>query len=223
MARLRSIRPFRASRATTGIGAAVLAAVVVAAPAARGQLIDRILAVVAGRPITLSDVAAALRLGLVADGGEAGDGQQAVLNALIDRELQLVEVNRYLPPEPPAAEIDARVARVRARFDSQAAFDRALEETGVSAALLRAHIRDTLRIEGYLRQRFGASSQPSEDEILRYYRAHEAAFTANGALQPYASARDEARRRVIEERTASLVRDWMAGLRRRGNVTVLPK
>jgi hypothetical protein len=201
----------------------VVAALALAAPRARAQLIDRILAVVAGRPITLSDVTAATRLGLVAGAAEAGDRQQVVLNALIDRQLQLVEVNRYLPPEPPAAAIDADVAQVRARFDSQAAFDRALEETGVGDAQLRAYVRDTLRIEGYLRQRFGASSQPSEDEIVRYYRAHEAAFTVNGALQPYASVRDEARRRVLEERTASLVRDWIAGLRRRGDVTLLPK
>jgi hypothetical protein len=204
-------------------GTLVFAALMLPAASASGQLIDRILAIVAGQPITLSDVTAAVRLGLVADAGEAGDGHQAALNTLIDRQLQLVEVNRYVPPEPPAAEIDARVAQVRARFDSQAAFERALEETGVNAAQLRAHVRDTLRIEGYLRQRFGASSQPSEDEVLRYYRAHEAAFTANGTLQPYAAVRDDARRRVIEERTASLVRDWIAGLRRRGDVTLLPK
>jgi hypothetical protein len=224
MTRIRSRRPFRrASTRAAIVAAVVVAALALAAPRARAQLIDRILAVVAGRPITLSDVTAATRLGLVAGAAEAGDRQQVVLNALIDRQLQLVEVNRYLPPEPPAAAIDADVAQVRARFDSQAAFDRALEETGVGDAQLRAYVRDTLRIEGYLRQRFGASSQPSEDEIVRYYRAHEAAFTVNGALQPYASVRDEARRRVLEERTASLVRDWIAGLRRRGDVTLLPK
>jgi hypothetical protein len=224
MTRIRSRRPFRrASTRAAIVAAVVVAALALAAPRARAQLIDRILAVVAGRPITLSDVTAATRLGLVAGAAEAGDRQQVVLNALIDRQLQLVEVNRYLPPEPPAAAIDADVAQVRARFDSQAAFDRALEETGVGDAQLRAFVRDTLRIEGYLRQRFGASSQPSEDEIVRYYRAHEAAFTVNGALQPYASVRDEARRRVLEERTASLVRDWIAGLRRRGDVTLLPK
>jgi hypothetical protein len=225
MWRIRSTRrvPGGPRQAAILAGALVFAAAVLAPPAARAQLIDRILAVVAGRPITLSDVTAAMRLGLVANAGEAGDGQQAALNALIDRRLQLVEVNRYLPPEPPAADIDGRVAQVRARFDSQEAFDRALEETGVTEAQLRAYVRDTLRIDGYLRQRFGASSQPSEDEILRYYRAHEAAFTANGTLQPFAAVRDEARRRVVEERTASLVRDWIAGLRRRGDVTILPK
>ena len=55
----------------------------------------------AGDPITLSDVAAASRLGIVtpANGGD----QSQVLELLIERRLQLIEVNRYLPPEPSAA------------------------------------------------------------------------------------------------------------------------
>jgi hypothetical protein len=193
--------------------------------AINAQLIDRILAVVGGEPITLSDVTAALRLGLLPDAevADAADRQQAALNALIDRQLQLIEVNRYLPPEPPATEVDARLAQLRARFANPVQFETALQETGVSHALLRARVRDTLRIEGYLHQRFGASSQPSEDELLRYYRTHDADFTKGGARQPYDAVRDEVRRRVLEERTSSLVRDWIAGLRRRGDVTILPK
>jgi hypothetical protein len=201
--------------------AVVVACVGIAA--ARAQMLDRILAVVAGEPITLLDVTAAIRFGLVPDVDASGDQQQAALNALIDRQLQLVEVNRYLPPEPAATEVDERLAQVRARFPSQAAFETALQETGVSHAQLRAHVRDVLRIDGYLHQRFGASSQPSDDEVLRYYRAHEADFAKNGAPQPYETIRDEVRRRLIAERTDTLVRDWIAGLRRRGDVTVLPK
>jgi hypothetical protein len=187
------------------------------------QLIDRVLAVVAQEPITLSDVTAALRFGLVSPASDAGDRQQAALNSLIDRELQLTEVNRYLPPEPPAAEIDARLAQVKARFDSQASFDAALQETGLSLAQLRAQLRDTIRIESYLAQRFGASSQPSEDDILRYYRAHESEISKNGVLQPYEAVRDQVRKRLLEERSATLVRDWIAGLRRRADITMLPK
>ena len=201
--------------------AVVVACVGVAA--VRAQMLDRILAVIAGEPITLLDVTAAIRFGLVPDVDASGDQQQAALNALIDRHLQLVEVNRYLPPEPPATEVDERLAQVRARFPSQAAFETALQETGVSHAQLRARVRDVLRIDGYLQQRFGASSQPSDDEVLRYYRAHEADFARNGTPQPYEAVRDEARRRLIAERTDTLVRDWIAGLRRRGDVTVLPK
>ena len=201
----------------------LLAVLLLTCGTARAQWLDRVLAVVGGRPITLSDVTAARRFGLVEEADGTGDAQQAALNALIERQLQLVEVNRYLPPEPAASEIDARAAQIRSRFPSEAAFDAAVQETGVSPAELRARVRDTLRIEGYLRQRFGASSQPGDEEILRYYRAHEADFTSGGVLHPYAAVREEVRRRVINERMDSFVRDWIAGLRRRADVTLLPK
>lgn len=187
------------------------------------QIIDRVLAVVVGGPITLSDVNAAMRLGLVPEASGKADGVQAALNALIERQLQLIEVNRYAPPEPSGAEIDARIARIRSRFDSQTAFDGAMKDLGVTAAQLRARVRDDLRIESYLRQRFGASYQPDEEEVARYYRAHESAFIRNGVLQPYDDVRDETRKRLVDERMASLVSDWVAGLRRRAEVTVLPK
>jgi SurA-like protein len=187
------------------------------------QIIDRVLAVVAGAPITLSDVNAVMRLGLVPEAAGKADGVQAALNALIERQLQLIEVNRYAPPEPSGAEIDARIAQIRSRFDSQTAFDRAMKELGVTPAQLRARVRDDLRIESYLRQRFGASYQPDEEEVARYYRSHESDFVRNAVLRPYEEVRDEARKRLVDERMASLVSDWVAGLRRRAEVTVLPK
>jgi hypothetical protein len=190
---------------------------------AQAQLIDRILAVVAGDPITLSDVSAAMRLGLVPVAPGTGDPLQSALNALIDRQLQLIEVNRYVPPEPSDADIAARLAALGARFESPAALEAALAEMGTTPEQLRLQVRDTLRIESYLQQRFGAAYQPSEEEVIRYYRTHEADFVRDGALRPYPEVREEVRRRLVEERTASLIRDWIAGLRRRAGVTVLPK
>jgi hypothetical protein len=187
------------------------------------QIIDRVLAVVVGEPITLSDVMAALRFGLVPAATDAGDRDQAALNALIERQLQLIEVNRYVPPEPSDADIEARLAQVRARFENQAAVERAMKDTGVTPTLLRARVRDDLRIETYLQQRFGASYQPGEEEVARYYRSHESEFIRNGVLRPYAEVREEARTRLVDDRTTSLVRDWIAGLRRRTDVTILPK
>jgi hypothetical protein len=185
------------------------------------QLLDRVLAIVDGSPITLSDVNAAVRLGLVET--PATNDERAALNALIDRRLQLIEVNRYLPPEPTAAAIEARLAETRRRFASDDAFQTALEETGVSPIDLRAAVRDNLRIESYLTQRFGAGYQPGEDEVLAYYRAHQAAFTRAGTVRPYAEARDEARRQLIASRTSTMIRDWVDALRRRIEVTLLAK
>ena len=98
-----------------------------------------------------------------------------------------------------------------------------MRETGVSEAQLRARIRDDVRLETYLKQRFGGSYQPSEEEVARYYRSHESDFIRNGVLRPYEEVRDEARQRLVDERAATLIRDWIAGLRRRTDVTVLPK
>jgi hypothetical protein len=188
----------------------------------RAQLIDRVLAVVVGDPITLSDVTAAIRLGLVPPAG-VEDRVQVALTALIERQLQLIEVNRYVPPEPSAAQVEAGLAQVRARFDSPAALESAMRETGVSEPQLRARIRDDVRIATYLRQRFGGSYQPGEEEVARYYRSHESDFIRNGVLRPYEDVREEARQRLVEDRAATLVRDWVAGLRRRTDVTILPE
>src|SRR5204863_4891306 len=60
-----------------------------------------------------------------------------VLSTLIDRELQLAEVDRYAPPEPSAADVDREVQVVRARFRSPDAFDAVLARSGIDLAHLR--------------------------------------------------------------------------------------
>ena len=202
---------------------ASLALVSVWTVATGAQMIDRVLAVVGGAPITLSDVTAAERFGFVPAPDAGVDRVQSGMNVLIERQLQLIEVNRYVPPEPRDSDITARVERVRGRFASADAFETALKETGVSLAQLRGRVRDDLRIESYLQQRFGSSYQPSEDEVVRYYRAHEPDFSRNGLLLPYAEVRGDVRQRLAADRMAVLVRDWVAGLRRRADVTILPK
>jgi parvulin-like peptidyl-prolyl isomerase len=207
--------------AAKAIARAVIVAVVAGAIGS-AQIIDRVLAVVDGSPITLSDVNAAVTFGLVAAPRQA-DGDRAALDAVIDRRLQLIEVNRYLPPEPTAEAIDARLAEIRQRFASVDAFQAALQETGMSAIDLRAAVRDSLRISSYLGQRFRAGYQPGEDEVLAYYRSHQPDFVRGGAVRPFAEVRDEARQRLIESRTDTLIHDWVATLRRRVDVTLLAK
>ena len=118
-----------------------------------GEVIDRVLAVVGGSLITLSDVNAAHDLGLVKP-RESSDPIRDVLSQLIDRELQLAEVDRYAPPEPSAADVDREVQTVQSRFPSPAAFEDVLARSGIDLAHLRETMRENLRIRGYLAQRF---------------------------------------------------------------------
>ena len=146
----------------------------------RAEVIDRVLAVVNGSVITLSDVTAAQELGLVSV-GTTGDPTRAALSSLIDRALELSEVDRYGPPEPATAAIDREVQAVRARFADGAAWDAALMRAGLDERRLREELRDDLRIRAYLDQRFAATG----------------------------------------DRRQMLIADWLAGLRRRAELTDL--
>ncbi len=136
------------------VGALQLA--VCAAP--RAEVIDRILAVVSGDLITLSDVTAARDLGLQS-ADNAPDPTRAILSKLIDRELVLAEVERYGPPEPSPEAIDAEVRTIRARFPSAASYTDALLRSGIDEAHLRETIRQDLRIQSYEDQRFADAGE----------------------------------------------------------------
>jgi hypothetical protein len=145
--------------------------------ASGGETIDRVLAVAGGQIITLSDVTAARDFG-IAEPAAGADPIRAMVSALIDRELVLIEVDRYAPPEPPADAVDRELASVRARFGTSEAFDAALNRSGIDAAHVREALRDNLRIRAYQDQRFSPA----------------------------------------DPRRQTLIAEWIAGLRRRGDV-----
>jgi hypothetical protein len=144
---------------------AVAAAVCFAALGAAdpsAEILDRVLAVVSGRLIMLSDVTAARDLMLVPADPRAADPVRDVLTKLIDRELVLVEVDRYAPPEPAADAVDREVQRVRARFASQPDLDAALARSGLAMQDLRETLRRDLRMRAYLDRRFAGAGDRRE-------------------------------------------------------------
>ncbi len=191
---------------------------IVALPAAavRAEIIDRVLAVVDGALITQSDVLRVVRLGL-APVPQAEDPMAATLDALIERRLMLAEVDRYAPPDPADTQVEQAFEIVRVRIGTPE-LEATLLQTGAGVDQLRVFFRDDLRIESYLRQRFG-SIQPPESEIAQYYREHAAEF----GQQSLQDARDAVVSRLVAQRRAGVIRDWVAGLRRRANINVLPR
>ncbi|OFV89784.1 MAG: hypothetical protein A3G76_03175 [Acidobacteria bacterium RIFCSPLOWO2_12_FULL_65_11] len=143
----RTVRTILASALLLGVGA----------DATRAEVIDRLLAVVGGELIMLSDVSAARDLGLVKPGPSA-DPIREVLSHLIDRQLQLIEVERYAPREPTSEEVDREIQNVRARHPSQEAFDAVLARSGITVPQLGKRLRDDLRIQAYLDQRFSTAA-----------------------------------------------------------------
>ncbi len=153
------------------------------------ETLERVLAVVGGQLIALTDVTAARDFGLVIVPANASDPIRAALTQLIDRELMLAEVERYAPPEPSPEAIAEGVRIARERFADDASYQAALARSGIDEGHLRDMLRQNLRITAYLSQRFVVA--PPNDISARPPTA---------------------------DRQRGLVDDWLTGLRRRATI-----
>ena len=191
---------------------------------ASAQVLDRVLAVVSGQVILASDVRAFLDLGLHERGlwdvseQDPAAREAAALSRLIERRLALDEVNRYRQALPPPARVERDVAAVRARFADADAFNRLLAAVGIELDDLRQILRDDIRIEAHVTERFGGAGRLTEAELRVYYEANRARFVEAGVPAPFEAVRDEIRDRLWTVRRAELVEGWIAGLLLRAEV-----
>ncbi|MGE3842482.1 MAG: hypothetical protein AB7I50_12925 [Vicinamibacterales bacterium] len=172
--------------------------------------IDALLATVGTHVIMLSDVRMAQALGLV-----EGADLRAILARLVDRSLMLAEVERFQPPQPASTRVAAAFETLRARIGAEA-FAAALRTNGFDEPYIHSFVMDTLRLEAYLSQRFGALADPSEEEV-------DAAMAA----RPTGESDDVLRARVRDQlraaRFSALVSQWVAELRTRNDVSIRPR
>lgn len=220
---------------------ALIALLVALAPVLHADdIIDRVLAIVGGQVITLSDVRMAQAFDLTEGAWAVGSGKisgaesatgheqratgdeavESVLQKLIDRDLMLQEVEHYSPPEPDPAIIDRDLAAIRARFPTAGAYQRALTDSGIDEARLRSIVRDNLRLDAYLAQRFPPPPPPSESEVIEYYQTHPDEFSVGGSPQPFNQVREVIVARLTVARRVTLISDWLAGLRSRADLTL---
>lgn len=185
-------------------------------PLAQGNVLDRILAIVNGDPVTLSDVRAARQLGLM-PGAQAMTDDQLV-DALIERRLTMAEVARYSPAEPPAADVSARRRAWEAALPPGADVNARLAAVGMREPALVAWFRDDLKLAAYLDQRFTAAAQPTRQQALAYFQGHTADFAVNGVIPEFASVEPDVRRRVAADRRATRIHDWIESLRQRAEI-----
>jgi hypothetical protein len=198
-----------------------------AGAAAQTQVLDRIVATVGQQVITLSDVRAAVGLGLLPESSSESPSESqplpigVVVEKLVDRELMRAEIDRFGVVAPAPELLAARIEAIRKRFASQQAFDAALEAHGLSDARFRAWVADDWRIEQYIQQRFDAASQPTDEDVLQYFQSREREFAKNGRPPRFEDIRDEVRRRLLMTRRQVLVDDWVAGLKRRTEIVMM--
>ncbi len=89
----------------------------------------------------------------------------------------------------------------------------------MTEARLRAWVRDDLRTQAYLAQRFVSASTPTDVEIANAYAQQKEEFDRAGTT--LAEAAPILRERLIASRRRELIADWVADLRRRTDVILL--
>jgi hypothetical protein len=118
-------------------------------------VLDEVIVRFDGEIITQLDVRQARMLKLVE---VASESEEAYVDALVNRQLILADLRRTPPPEPGPGDVEARYREWAGRVDRGTSVPELLAHAGMTDAGLRGWLRDDLRIEAYLADRFGGRS-----------------------------------------------------------------
>jgi hypothetical protein len=123
-----------------------------AAPLGAQRVLDEVLVRFGGEIVTQLDVRQARMLKLVE---VSSDTDEAYVDALVNRRLILADLRRTPPPEPGTGAVDARYQEWLRRVGPGANLDDLLAQAGMTETALRGWLRDDVRIEAYMSDRFG--------------------------------------------------------------------
>ena len=192
-------------------------AVSAAMPVPEAQVLDRVIAVVSGSVIMLSDARAALTLGLF-DAGDAADPVVSAMRWLIDRRLVLDEAGRGERIDVDAAALGEAVERMKRRFASGDEYRRALDGLGLDDAGATRLVRETMMARQYVEGRFDSALPATDEELREYYVSHAARFVLNGRQRSFEEALTDVTAAVRQERRRQAETAWMDRLRRRADI-----
>jgi hypothetical protein len=182
--------------------------------------IDRIVAVVDDRVITLTDIRIMEAFALY-DEIEQGAEEKAslILDRLIDQKLVL-----QLSPENIAvsqSELDEYRKILTARLGEEQV-EKALDAFGLQWADLRPYLREKILYQKIISQRFGQTAVVSLEEIEEYYqRRYLPSQTEKGREpQPMMEMLVEIESIIRENKIERRVQDWLKNLRRQADIQI---
>jgi parvulin-like peptidyl-prolyl isomerase len=215
-------RADRAGRAAwRSVAAAIALAVAGGAVSLRGaEVLDRVIAVVSGTVITLSDARAALALGFV-ESKPGADPVETAMHWLVDRQVVLDEAARSGGAEGDQASVQHEMDAIRQRFASDGEYGAALTRLGLDAGSAAALVRGNLAARQYVERRFEAVFPASDEELREFFASRQDRFVRNGRQLTFEEAAEDVAAMVQKERREQAISTWMERLRRRADVTEL--
>jgi hypothetical protein len=193
-----------------------------ARPAAAGEMIDRIVAIVNGRIILQSDWNDALRyeglLSARALSDFTEDDRRAVLDRLIDQELLGEQMKSALIKHASEEEAAAQVAQVRQLYPDAATDDgwkAVLAKFGVTEKAFAAHVQQEIDLMRLVDAHLRPTVQIDSKSIEAYYRdKFVPQLKQSGAGEvPLEEVSAKIREMLTEEKVSELMVSWLHSLR----------
>jgi hypothetical protein len=201
-------------------------------------VLDRVVAVVNRRVILASDVEAEMQLSVLEPShatdpaGRQKPTRQRALEQLISRALieQQIRQEDEQTAEPPPSEIAARLheirvqlpACVRANCASDAGWKAFLAAHGLTPQRVETYMLRRLEVLRFIEQRFRQGIQISQQQIATYYTDTLLPQYAPGEAAPtLAQVAPRIQEILLEQQVNALFDDWLANLRKQGDVEIL--
>lgn len=189
-----------------------------------GRIVDRAVALVEGRVITLSELEFEARAMLVRAGGvEAASAPldeaalKDALQASIGQRLGAAEADKLQAYPLGEGEVELALTAFKRRFFSEAEYRRFLDRHEADTQLLAACLTRALRSEKLLESKLRPKAQVSEAEVRRYYEEHQAELSG----RRYDQIHGVLRQKLFAERFGKLAEKELERLRRGADVRIL--
>ena len=214
--------------------ALLLAASAGIARAQQPVVLDRVIAVVNRHAILASEIDDEVRLSVLDPmrQGQVALTRQHALEQLISRSLieQQIRSEDDRAAEPSQSEVDARLSQIRRELPfcvhrncaSNEGWKQVLAERGLTPERVAGYLRYRLQILAFIELRFRQGIRIAPEEIADYYtKTLLPQYKPGEQAPPLATVSDRIEEILLEQHVNLLFEDWLANLRKQGDVEVL--
>lgn len=202
-------------------------------PAERGEVVDRIVAIVNGDLVLESDVEEEERFTKLYpyDQDETKSAREEAITRLIDRALILQQLSGF--PQVPVTDEEVSKEEADLRKDlpecahkdcgSDAGWKHFLADQGFTDDELRARLKQRAQVLHFIEQRFRAGIRISDPQIDAYYNNTLLPQYAKrkATAPPLDSIRDRIEEILLQEQVSTLLDAWLKTLRDSGHVRMM--
>jgi peptidyl-prolyl cis-trans isomerase SurA len=187
---------------------------------AEAIVLDRVLAVVNGEIISLSDVENELiffgEVKPVPEKGFSDSDIQAGIQRLIDHKLLLAEAKRFDVENPNSKQIQEKLEEIQKRFSTPGDFEKALRQNAMTLEDLKQKIAEHLIVDRFIDQRIRFFAIVLPEEIAGYYAEHQADFQG----KPLEEVEKDIERILLEQKEKAKLEDYLRILKNKASIQI---